>query len=91
VCRLAVVCVLCWFCVICTALYCFRKNHHFDFRHPYKGILFLELRCSYSSGPDVRWINSWTPNMNKIRPTVQALLRRTYYCYVIDCRLGLHW
>jgi hypothetical protein len=35
-------------------------------------------QCSYSSFTDLWWITYWTPNMKKIRPTIQELTRGTH-------------
>jgi hypothetical protein len=43
---------------------------------PFEGLLFLEVECSDSAHTYLGWIHSWVTNMNKIRPTSQALARR---------------
>jgi hypothetical protein len=45
--------------------------------------LFLKLEWSYLRDIDLRWINPWIPNMNKIHPIVQAAARRT--------SIHIHW
>jgi hypothetical protein len=44
---------------------------------PSEGLLILELECSCTPGIDLWLTSSWKPNVNKIRPILQALARRT--------------
>jgi hypothetical protein len=55
----------------------FRENHHSVFWSTFQGPLFSELERSYPPGKDLKRINFWMPNMNRSRPTVQALSRCT--------------
>jgi hypothetical protein len=61
----------------------FRENSNFVSWGPFVGLIFLELESSYLPGTDLWQINSWMPDMNKIRPTVKETARRTYI-HIVD-------
>jgi hypothetical protein len=54
----------------------FSRKSPFFFMGPVWRVPILELECLYSSSTDV-WMNSWMPDMNKIRKTVPEQARRS--------------
>jgi hypothetical protein len=55
-----------------------RENRHVVFCGLSEAPHILALECSNSQGTAVWGMNFCIPNMNKIRPTVQALARDTH-------------